>query len=183
MLLGAPVLATSLCAPHFSPPPVSPVRSCPILTSAWPTSPTISPRPSPSSCWRTGGGQPATAALGHSWGAESAAPGWLLSEQRLGAGRWKRLARTQLYSSVDRTASHATTVQAHPPRRRHHALAGVCCRALAASIMAAVALLLCRPAFRAAVIMYQHEFAMRLVAKPGDPLYSRLSVNTQLLSR
>ncbi|PRW44303.1 dimethyladenosine transferase [Chlorella sorokiniana] len=40
-----------------------------------------------------------------------------------------------------------------------------------------------RPAFRAAVIMYQHEFAMRLVAKPGDPLYSRLSVNTQLLSR
>jgi 18S rRNA (adenine1779-N6/adenine1780-N6)-dimethyltransferase len=40
-----------------------------------------------------------------------------------------------------------------------------------------------RPAFRAAIIMYQHEFAMRLVAKPGDSLYSRLSVNTQLLSR
>lgn len=40
-----------------------------------------------------------------------------------------------------------------------------------------------RPAFRAAVIMYQHEFAMRLVAKPGDPLYSRLAVNTQLLAR
>ncbi|KAL6780194.1 RRM1 [Auxenochlorella protothecoides x Auxenochlorella symbiontica] len=40
-----------------------------------------------------------------------------------------------------------------------------------------------RPAFRAAVIMYQHEFAMRLVARPGDPLYSRLTVNTQLLSR
>jgi Ribosomal RNA adenine dimethylase len=40
-----------------------------------------------------------------------------------------------------------------------------------------------RPAFRAAVIMYQHEFAMRLVARPGDALYSRLAVNTQLLSR
>ncbi|KXZ55169.1 hypothetical protein GPECTOR_3g316 [Gonium pectorale] len=40
-----------------------------------------------------------------------------------------------------------------------------------------------RPAFRAAVIMYQHEFAMRLVAKPADPLYSRLAVNTQLLAR
>ena len=25
-----------------------------------------------------------------------------------------------------------------------------------------------RPAFRAAVIMFQHEFAMRLVAKPGS---------------
>jgi 18S rRNA (adenine1779-N6/adenine1780-N6)-dimethyltransferase len=31
--------------------------------------------------------------------------------------------------------------------------------------------------------MFQHEFAMRLVAKPGEPLYSRLAVNTQLLSR
>lgn len=40
-----------------------------------------------------------------------------------------------------------------------------------------------RPAFRAAIIMYQHEFAMRLVARPGDALYSRLAVNTQLLSR
>ncbi|KAE9445848.1 hypothetical protein C3L33_22261, partial [Rhododendron williamsianum] len=34
-----------------------------------------------------------------------------------------------------------------------------------------------------AVIMFQREFAMRLVAKPGDTLYCRLSVNTQLLSR
>ena len=34
-------------------------------------------------------------------------------------------------------------------------------------------LLLHRPVFRAAVIMYQHEFAMRLVAKPGDTLYCR----------
>ena len=40
-----------------------------------------------------------------------------------------------------------------------------------------------RPAFRAAVIMFQHEFAMRLVAKPGDSLYCRLAVNTQLLAR
>ncbi len=40
-----------------------------------------------------------------------------------------------------------------------------------------------RPPFRAAVIMYQHEFAMRLVAKPGDQMYSRLAVNTQLLAR
>ena len=40
-----------------------------------------------------------------------------------------------------------------------------------------------RPAFRAAVIMFQHEFAMRLVAKPGDALFCRLAVNTQLLAR
>ena len=40
-----------------------------------------------------------------------------------------------------------------------------------------------RPAFRAAIIMYQHEFAMRLVAKPGEGMYSRLAVNTQLLAR
>jgi len=40
-----------------------------------------------------------------------------------------------------------------------------------------------RPSFRAAIIMFQHEFAMRLVAKPGDSLYSRLAVNTQLLAR
>ena len=30
-----------------------------------------------------------------------------------------------------------------------------------------------RPQFRAAIIMYQHEFAMRLVAHPGDSLYCR----------
>ncbi|XP_042490572.1 ribosomal RNA small subunit methyltransferase-like [Macadamia integrifolia] len=40
-----------------------------------------------------------------------------------------------------------------------------------------------RPAFRCAVIMFQREFAMRLVAQPGDNLYCRLSVNTQLLAR
>jgi 18S rRNA (adenine1779-N6/adenine1780-N6)-dimethyltransferase len=31
--------------------------------------------------------------------------------------------------------------------------------------------------------MFQREFALRLVAKPNDPLYCRLSVNTQLLSK
>lgn len=40
-----------------------------------------------------------------------------------------------------------------------------------------------RPLFRCAVIMFQREFAMRLVANPGDSLYCRLSVNTQLLAR
>nr|CAD1840124.1 unnamed protein product [Ananas comosus var. bracteatus] len=40
-----------------------------------------------------------------------------------------------------------------------------------------------RPVFRCAVIMFQREFAMRLVANPGDNLYCRLSVNVQLLAR
>ncbi|XP_058778622.1 ribosomal RNA small subunit methyltransferase [Vicia villosa] len=40
-----------------------------------------------------------------------------------------------------------------------------------------------RPAFRCAIIMYQREFAMRLVALPGDKLYCRLTVNTQLHAR
>ena len=31
--------------------------------------------------------------------------------------------------------------------------------------------------------MFQREFAQRLVAQPGDKLYCRLSVNTQLLAR
>uniref|UniRef100_A0A8C5MV38 rRNA adenine N(6)-methyltransferase n=1 Tax=Leptobrachium leishanense TaxID=445787 RepID=A0A8C5MV38_9ANUR len=44
-------------------------------------------------------------------------------------------------------------------------------------------LLLHRPFFRCAVLMFQREFAMRLVAKPGDKLYCRLSLNTQLLAR
>lgn len=37
--------------------------------------------------------------------------------------------------------------------------------------------------FRCAVLMFQREFAMRLVAPPGDKLYCRLSINTQLLAR
>lgn len=40
-----------------------------------------------------------------------------------------------------------------------------------------------RPLFRSAVIMFQLEFAQRLTAKPGDELYCRLSVNTQLLAK
>ena len=37
--------------------------------------------------------------------------------------------------------------------------------------------------YRAAVLMFQREFALRLVAKPGDQLYCRLSANVQLLSK
>jgi len=40
-----------------------------------------------------------------------------------------------------------------------------------------------KPMFRCAVIMFQLEFAQRLTAKPGDELYSRLTVNTQLLAK
>lgn len=40
-----------------------------------------------------------------------------------------------------------------------------------------------RPIFRCAVVMFQLEFAQRLTAKPGDELYCRLSVNTQLLAK
>jgi 18S rRNA (adenine1779-N6/adenine1780-N6)-dimethyltransferase len=40
-----------------------------------------------------------------------------------------------------------------------------------------------RPLFRCAVIMFQKEFALRLVAKPGSDLYCRLSVNVQFLAR
>ncbi|PVV00441.1 hypothetical protein BB560_005174 [Smittium megazygosporum] len=41
-------------------------------------------------------------------------------------------------------------------------------------------LLLHRPLFRCAVLMFQREFALRLIARPGDSLYCRLSVNCQL---
>jgi 18S rRNA (adenine1779-N6/adenine1780-N6)-dimethyltransferase len=40
-----------------------------------------------------------------------------------------------------------------------------------------------RPIFRCAILMFQREFAMRLVAKPGSDMYCRLSVNVQLLAR
>lgn len=40
-----------------------------------------------------------------------------------------------------------------------------------------------RPLFRCAVLLVQREFALRLIAQPGDPLYCRLSVNTQVLAK
>jgi len=40
-----------------------------------------------------------------------------------------------------------------------------------------------RPIFRSALLMYQREFALRLCANPGDELYCRLSVTTQLLAK
>ncbi|KAI5067807.1 hypothetical protein GOP47_0018335 [Adiantum capillus-veneris] len=43
-------------------------------------------------------------------------------------------------------------------------------------------LLSCTSKYRAAVMMLQREFAKRLMATAGDPLFSRLSANTQLLA-
>lgn len=40
-----------------------------------------------------------------------------------------------------------------------------------------------RPAFRCAVIMFQKEFAERLVAQPGDKSYGRLALNTRLFAK
>jgi 18S rRNA (adenine1779-N6/adenine1780-N6)-dimethyltransferase len=40
-----------------------------------------------------------------------------------------------------------------------------------------------RPTFRCAVLMFQKEFADRMVAKPGSEVYCRLSVNLQLMAR
>jgi len=40
-----------------------------------------------------------------------------------------------------------------------------------------------RPLFRAAILLIQREFAMRLIAKPNTEFYCRLSVNVQLLSK
>ena len=40
-----------------------------------------------------------------------------------------------------------------------------------------------KPSFRCAIIMFQKEFAMRLIAQPGDKLYCRLTVNTQRLAQ
>ncbi|EKM52324.1 uncharacterized protein PHACADRAFT_211596 [Phanerochaete carnosa HHB-10118-sp] len=40
-----------------------------------------------------------------------------------------------------------------------------------------------RPLFRIAILMFQREFAMRLVARPGTEPWSRLSANVQLYSK
>ena len=40
-----------------------------------------------------------------------------------------------------------------------------------------------RPFYRSAVLMFQREFAMRIVAQPGSPLFCRLSLNSQLLAK
>lgn len=40
-----------------------------------------------------------------------------------------------------------------------------------------------RPLFRTAILMFQREFALRLVAKPNTDLWSRLSANVQLYAK
>ncbi|EJD51243.1 rRNA adenine dimethylase [Auricularia subglabra TFB-10046 SS5] len=40
-----------------------------------------------------------------------------------------------------------------------------------------------RPLFRTAILMFQREFAQRLVARPGSALWSRLSANVQLYAK
>lgn len=40
-----------------------------------------------------------------------------------------------------------------------------------------------RPLFRCAILMFQREFALRLVARPGSPLWGRLSANVQLYAK
>ncbi|KAJ6007119.1 hypothetical protein N7499_000784 [Penicillium canescens] len=44
-------------------------------------------------------------------------------------------------------------------------------------------LLATSPAPRSCILMFQREFALRLFAKPGDKLYSRLSVNAQMWAK
>ncbi|EEA05720.1 dimethyladenosine transferase protein, putative [Cryptosporidium muris RN66] len=40
-----------------------------------------------------------------------------------------------------------------------------------------------KPTFRCAVLMFQEEFALRLLAEPGDKHYCRLTLNTKLLCK
>jgi 18S rRNA (adenine1779-N6/adenine1780-N6)-dimethyltransferase len=40
-----------------------------------------------------------------------------------------------------------------------------------------------RPLFRVAILMFQQEFAQRLVARPGDKMWCRLSANVQLYAK
>jgi 18S rRNA (adenine1779-N6/adenine1780-N6)-dimethyltransferase len=44
-------------------------------------------------------------------------------------------------------------------------------------------LLAAQPAPRTCILMFQREFALRLVARPGDALYCRLSVNAQMWAK
>ncbi|KAL0257707.1 Dimethyladenosine transferase [Diplodia seriata] len=44
-------------------------------------------------------------------------------------------------------------------------------------------LLATQPSPRTLILMFQREFAMRLLAKPGDKLYSRISVNCQMWAK
>lgn len=44
-------------------------------------------------------------------------------------------------------------------------------------------LLATEPSPRTLILMFQREFAMRLLAKPGDKLYSRISVNCQMWAK
>lgn len=56
-------------------------------------------------------------------------------------------------------------------------------RTLCMSMLSVQHLSCVSPLLRCAVLMFQREFAMRLVAQPGDKLFCRLSINTQLLAR
>ena len=61
----------------------------------------------------------------------------------------------------------------------------VCCANIPYQISSPLTfkLLAHRPFFRAAVLMYQDEFARRVCASPSSSMYCRLAVNAQLLAR
>ena len=44
-------------------------------------------------------------------------------------------------------------------------------------------LLLHHPVFRCAIMVFQEEFALLIIARPGELLYCHHSVNTQLLAK
>jgi len=90
----------------------------------------------------------------------------------------KRRLRTSQYSSKV-TLIHADVLQIDLP------FFDVCLANIPYQISSPFTfkLLTQRPLFRVALIMYQHEFARRMIANPGDSYYCRLSSNVQLLSR
>ena len=57
------------------------------------------------------------------------------------------------------------------------------CVCVCVHVLVFVCMCVCVFVCRCAILMFQREFAQRLVAKPGDKLYCRLSANTQLLAR